>query len=83
MHATIAPLYPVATRRTRRNGVAPAPAAMAAPLEARTLPLRVAAGVRVSAPNWMWIVGGAVVGGLLLGPIGAIAGGLAGAFLLR
>jgi hypothetical protein len=96
VNATIAPTHPVTNRRTRRHPVAPvaaapvaptAPAAPAAPTEqqqqVRTLPMRVAAGVRVSAPNWMWIVGGVVVGGLLLGPIGAIAGGLAGAFLVR
>ncbi len=82
MNATIAPMYPVANRRTRRTAAPQAPAT-AAPVEARTLPMRVSAGVRVSAPNWMWILGGAVVGGLLLGPIGALAGGLAGAFLVR
>ena len=88
MNATIAPTHPVTNRRTRRHPVAAAPVAAApvAPTEqqqVRTLPMRVAAGVRVSAPNWLWILGGVAVGGLLLGPIGAIAGGLAGAFLVR
>lgn len=86
MNATTAPTHPISNRRARRHPaapVAPVAAAPAAPVDARTLPMRVAAGVRVSAPNWMWIVGGVVVGGLLLGPIGAIAGGLAGALLVR
>lgn len=83
MSATIAPIHPVANRRTRRKAGAPQAPVAAAPVEARSLPMRVSAGVRVSAPNWMWILGGAVAGGLLLGPIGALAGGLAGAFLVR
>ena len=97
MSATIAPIHPVANRRTRRKAAAPQAPVAAAPVEARSLPMRVSAGVRgpqrlgglgagaarVSAPNWMWILGGAVAGGLLLGPIGALAGGLAGAFLVR
>ena len=87
MDVTLAPTHPVMNRRTRRSrraaGSAPAaPVATTAEL-ARTLPLRVSAGVRVSAPNWMWIVGGGVVGALLLGPIGAIGGALAGVLLTR
>ena len=81
MDVTLAPTYLIPTRRVRRAR-AGAPAAPQTDL-VRTLPMRAAVGVRVSAPNWMWILGGAVVGGLLLGPIGAVAGGLAGAYLLR
>jgi hypothetical protein len=77
MLATIAPTHPVTNRRTRRAAAAPA-------ADARTLPMRAAVGVgvRVAAPNWMWILGGAVLGTLLLGPIGGIAGGIAGAMLV-
>lgn len=53
------------------------------PEQVRTLPMRVAAGVRVSAPKWMFIVGGGLVGALLLGPLGAVGGALAGALLAR
>ena len=85
-----APIHPVTNRRVRRQRPVAAPAAAivapalpAAPLQARTLPLSAGVGVRVSAPNWMWIVGGGVVGMLLLGPLGAIGGAIAGAMLTR
>ncbi|MCW2920858.1 MAG: hypothetical protein JWL76_732 [Thermoleophilia bacterium] len=82
MNATIAPIYPVSTRRTRR-AAAPVAAAPATPVQTRTLPMRAGVGVAVSAPNWLWILGGGVLGTFLLGPIGGIAGAVAGYMLTR
>jgi hypothetical protein len=45
--------------------------------------MQVAARVGVVAPRWMFVVAAGVVGALLLGPIGAIGGALAGAALAR
>lgn len=50
----------------------------------QALPMRAHVSVGVRAPNWMWILGGAFVGAMLLGPIGAVGGAAAtGYFLLR
>ena len=85
MHASIAATHPIQTRRVRRSETPVLPAAqVATPVDqSRTLPLRAAVGMRVSAPSWMWIIGGGVVGGLLLGPLGAVGGALAGLLLTR
>lgn len=80
MHASIAsvrhadlPLDPIARRRRRP----------AAPEPVRSLPMQVSAGVRVSAPAWMFVVGGGLLGGALFGLPGAIGGALLGAVLAR
>lgn len=80
MHASVAsvrhadlPLAPIARRRQRSG----------APEPARSLPMQVSAGVRVSAPRWMFLVGGGLLGGVLFGLPGAIGGALLGAMLSR
>ncbi len=45
--------------------------------------IRAGVGVAVSAPNWMWVLGGAVLGTFLLGPIGTVGGAVAGYLLTR
>jgi hypothetical protein len=90
VNATIAPTHVVQTRRVRRaraaqSAAAALPAAPNAPTAqlARTLPMRAGVAVGVSAPNWMWILGGAVLGTFLLGPIGTVGGALAGYLLTK
>lgn len=78
MNATIAPTHPVLNRRARRQA-----APVAAPIQTQTLPMRAGVGVAVSAPNWLWVLGGGVLGTFLLGPIGGIAGAVAGYMLTR
>lgn len=47
------------------------------------LPMRISAGVQVSASGWLLPIGGAIVGGLMFGLPGALIGGIAGWLLSR
>ncbi|MCW2927415.1 MAG: hypothetical protein JWM86_1383 [Thermoleophilia bacterium] len=77
MKAMLVSPAPVMNRRARRA------AAPSTPVATQTLPMRAGVAVGVSAPNWLWILGGAVAGALLLGPLGAIGGAAAGYLLVR
>ena len=84
MYSPIALTSPVVYTQPARRRRAGAEAANGGLADmARTLPMSVRAGFRVSAPSWMYIVGGGLLGGVLLGLPGAIGGALLGAFLTR
>ncbi|MBC7461865.1 MAG: hypothetical protein H7287_10930 [Thermoleophilia bacterium] len=48
-----------------------------------TLPMQASFGAHLAAPRWLFIVGGAALGALLLGLPGGLLGAAAGYFLTR
>lgn len=54
-----------------------------APSTTQTLPFRAGVAASVHGPSWMFIAGGAILGGLLFSLPGALLGGLGGYLLTR